>query len=297
MTFIDHIDSRSFPEHVCAPGHVSRMWVYPVKSCAGIEVEQAELLATGLAWDRCWMIVDAAGHFLSQRQLPRMALLQPRLEAQALVLQMGPAGQCLLLPLLEGGAARLVRVWKDSLPAWDMGDEVATGLSAFLGQPCRLVRFDSRQRRLSSLQWTGGLEAPNQFADGYPLLVLTQGAIDELNSRLLAKGHAAVALQRFRPNLVIDGFAPHAEDRLTALHVAGAQVQLELVKPCNRCPVPDIDPLTALHTLEVGQTLREYRRDVRLNGAVTFGMNAIVSEGVGRLLRVGQRVAGLPALA
>lgn len=272
------------------------MWIYPVKSCAGIEVEQTELLATGLAWDRCTMVVDAAGHFLSQRQLPRMALLQPRLEAQTLMLRMGPAGPCLRLPLLEGGAARLVRVWKDSLPAWDMGDEVAAGLSAFLGQPCRLVRFDSRQRRLASLKWTAGIEAPNQFADGYPLLVLTQGAIEGLNSRLIAKGHAAVALERFRPNLVIDGFAPHAEDRLDTLHVAGAQVQLALVKPCNRCPMPDIDPQTALHTLEVGMALREYRRDPRMNGAVTFGMNAIVIEGVGQTLRVGQRVAGAPAL-
>lgn len=279
MVSIDSQNAGTFP-------HISRMWIYPVKSFAGIEVDSAALQATGLAWDRSWMLVDANGLFLTQRTLARMALVQPRLEACALLLEFG--GNVLRLPLAEGGVARTVRVWKDTVQAWDMGDEAARRLGAFLGKECRLVRFDSRERRLSSLKWTRGVEAPNQFADGHPVLVVTQGALDGLNARLAAQGHAPVAMQRFRPNIVIDGLAAHAEDELAQLQIGG--VRLQLAKPCTRCPIPDIDPLTALASPEVGKTLRSYRQDARMNGAVTFGRHAIVARGVGQWLRVGARV-------
>ncbi len=173
-----------------------------------------------------------------------------------------------------------------------MGDEAARSLSAFLGRDCRLVRFDTRERRLSSLQWTDGAEAPNQFADSHPVLVTTQGAIDGFNARLAAQGHGPVTLQRFRPNIVLDGLAPHAEDDLAHLQIG--EVRLQMAKPCTRCPIPDLDPLTALATPHVGATLRSYRQDARVKGAVTFGMHAFVAQGVGQLLRVGQPVAGTP---
>ncbi len=279
MVHIDSQNSGTFP-------HISRMWIYPVKSFAGIEVDSAVLQATGLAWDRSWMLVDANGLFLSQRTLPRMALVQPRLEADALLLAFG--GTELRLPLAEAGITRTVRVWKDTLQAWDMGDEAARRLGAFLGRECRLVRFDSRERRLSSLKWTGGIEAPNQFADGHPVLVITQGALDGLNARLADQGHAPVGMERFRPNIVLDGLAPHAEDHLAHLRIGG--VQLQLAKPCTRCPIPDIDPLTALSSPEVGRTSRGYRQDARVNGGVTFGRHAIVAGGAGQWLRTGARV-------
>lgn len=286
MVHIDNQNAGTFPPSAATPGRIARMWIYPVKSFAGIEVDSAELQATGLAWDRSWMLVDANGLFLSQRTLARMALVQPRLEADALVLAFG--GTELRVPLAEGGVSRTVRVWKDQLQAWDLGDEAARRLGAFLGKECRLVRFDSRERRLTSLRWTGGIEAPNQFADGHPVLVITQGALDGLNARLAAQGHAPVGMQRFRPNIVLDGLAPHAEDHLAQLRIG--EVQLQLAKPCTRCPIPDIDPLTALASPEVGRTLRSYRQDARVKGAVTFGRHAIVARGLGQVLRTGARV-------
>jgi len=190
------------------------------------------------------------------------------------------------------------------VPAWDMGDIAAQWFTDYLslssqGLPTarapkyRLVRFDPEHRRLSSLKWTGGVEALNQFSDGFALLVLGQGSLDELNTRLQAAGHAAVEMRRFRPNIVLAGLSAHDEDRLQTLHIAtqeGAAV-LRPVKPCPRCPIPNIDPATAHSSPEVGDTLQAYRQDARLNGAVTFGMNAIVLAGAEAVLRVGQTVS------
>jgi uncharacterized protein YcbX len=186
-----------------------------------------------------------------------------------------------------------VRVWDDTVPAWDMGAVAAQWFTDFLGTPCRLVRFDPAHRRLSSLKWTGGVEAPNQFADGFPVLVASQASLDGLNERLAAGGHAAVGMERFRPNLVIAGVEAHDEDRIDGLHILadGGEAWLQHVKPCTRCPIPDIDPATAQRGTAVGDTLRGYRQDARMNGGITFGMNAIVREGAGLLLRVGQPVA------
>ncbi|RKJ96704.1 MOSC domain-containing protein [Alicycliphilus denitrificans] len=276
-------------------GVVSRLFIHPVKSCAAIEVREAVLTGTGLAWDRAWMVVDARGEFLSQRSLPRMALVRPQLPGDGLVLH-APGMPALRVPLEPGGtpfALLRARVWSDVVDAWDMGDAAARWFSGFLGQPCRLVRFDPGYRRLCSLRWTGGIEAHTQFADGYPLLVTSAAAIDDLNGRLRAAGCGPVGMERFRPNLVIGGVEAHDEDHVDALTIDadGAAVELRMVKPCARCPIPDIDPATAESAPHVGDALRAYRQDARLDGAITFGMNAIATQGVGRTLRVGQAVA------
>jgi uncharacterized protein YcbX len=197
-----------------------------------------------------------------------------------------------------------VRVWDDEVPAYDMGDIAAQWFTDFLslsdqGLPTaqaaryRLVRFDPEHRRVSSLKWTGGLEALNQFSDGFPLLVLGQASLDDFNARLQAAGHASVGVERFRPNIVLADLEAHDEDRLDTLRIATGEgeVVLKPVKPCPRCPIPNIDPATAQSSPEVGDTLQAYRQDARLNGAVTFGMNAIVLAGVDTVLRVGQGVA------
>ena len=134
------------------------------------------------------------------------------------------------------------------------------------------------------------MEALNQFADGYPLLVASEGSLSELNERLAAAGHGAVGIERFRPNIVLAGIESHDEDRIDALHVATAegQAQLQPVKPCTRCPIPDIDPATALSSPEVGDVLRTYRSDPRVDGGITFGTNCIVLQGVEYTLKVGQ---------
>ena len=275
---------------------IARLFVYPVKSCAGVEVPEALLTETGLEFDRAWMVVDAAGGFVTQRELPRMALVRPQLRHFEMVLR-APGMLALHVAFDRVEKPVRVRLWNDDVAAYDMGDIAAQWFSDFLSGPgaparLRLVRFDPEHRRLSSLKWTGGVEAENQFSDGFPLLVVGEGSMAELNRRLVADGHGAVGIERFRPNIVLTDIEAHDEDRVDTLHVATGEgeVRLRPVKPCKRCPIPDIDPATAVRGFEVGDTLRTYRADARVGGAVTFGTNAIVLQGVDHLLKVGQPV-------
>jgi uncharacterized protein YcbX len=268
---------------------LSALYLHPVKSCAGMAVTEALLVETGLDLDRAWMVVDPQGEFLSQRDLPRMALIQPTLRHDDLRLR-APGMLALHLSLDRVEAPTRARVWNDWVAAYDMGDLAAQWFSDFLGRPLRLVRFDIDQPRLSDSRWTAGLDAQTQFADGFALLVLSKGSLDECNRRLALTGGTAVDMRRFRPNLVLDGIEAHDEDHIDELLIDtdDGEVRLKLVKPCARCPIPDIDPDTAVPGHAVGDALAAYRADARMGGAVTFGMNAIVSEGVDRVLRVGQ---------
>ena len=273
---------------------LARLFVYPVKSCAGVELREATLAATGLDLDRAWMVVDAAGRFVSQREHPRMALVRPQIRTLEVVLR-APGMLALHLGLNEVAGPARARVWQDEVDAWDMGDVAAQWFSDFLGQPgLRLVRFDPEVTRLASRRWTGTLNAPVEFADGFPLLLASQASLDGLNARLTAAGHAAVGIERFRPNLLIDGVEAHDEDRLGELHIAtadGAAVVLRPVKPCARCPIPNVDPATGSASPEVLATLSAYRADARLAGAISFGMNCVIVQGAGATLRAGDAVA------
>ena len=270
---------------------LAALTVYPVKSCAGVPVNEAVLTEAGLDLDRAWMVVDARGDFVSQRECPRMALIQPRITTYDVVLR-APGMLALHLGIDTVEQPVRVRVWDDAVPAFDMGDVAAQWFTDFLGRSARLVRCDPSHRRLSSLRWTGGIEAPNLFSDGFPLLVTSEASLMELNGRLARAAHDPVTMARFRPNLVLAGVQAHDEDRLGVLRInTGASVaEIKPAKPCARCPIPDIDPATALFNPAVSHTLQTYRRDRRLDGAVTFGMNAIVLRGDGQVLRVGQSV-------
>jgi uncharacterized protein len=270
---------------------IARLFVYPVKSCAGVEVSEAVLTETGLDLDRAWMVVDDKGEFVTQRELPRMALVRPQLKIYEVVLR-APGMLALHLAIDAVEQPVEVKLWDKAVKAFDMGDIAAQWLSDFLGRKLRLVRFDPDHRNLSSLQWTGGLEVPNQFSDGFPLLVIGEASLAELNDKLVAAGHGAVGIERFRPNIVLAGLEAQDEDRLDVLAIAvgGGAVRLRLVKPCPRCPIPNIDPATAKVDPQVSNTLQTYRKNDRLHGAVTFGMNAIVLEGVDLTMRVGQAI-------
>ncbi|MGE8318753.1 MAG: MOSC domain-containing protein [Comamonas sp.] len=280
-------------------GHIARMWTYPIKSCAGIALTEARLLPTGLEHDRRFMLVDGQGEFLTQRSLPRMALVQPQLPADGTMQVSAPGMPTLAVELDFDGPERTVQVWDDRVQSLAAPAAVNQWFSDFLGQDCALVRFAPGERRLASAKWTRGVEAPTQFADGYPLLVITQAAVEELNERLVRAGHAPVGPERFRPNLLIGGWQAHDEDRVDEcairLDAAGdAWLRLALVKPCARCPIPDIDPRTAESHPSVSDTLRGYRQDARLDGAITFGMNAIALQADGPVeLAVGQAVGGM----
>jgi uncharacterized protein len=271
---------------------INALHVHPVKSCAVVTLDEVLLIETGFEFDRAWMLVDAAGGFITQRQLPRLALVQQTLKHSELVLR-APGMLALHLALDAVEARCRVKVWNDDVAAYDMGDLAAQWFSDFLGQPLRLARFDPQprpeQRRLSSRDWTGELEAENAFTDGFPILVASTASLAEVNRRLALRGDAAVTMARFRPNLVLDGLDAHGEDHLDEIHFATTEgpVRLKLVKPCARCSIPDVEPATGEPGHAVGDVLAAYRADARVNGALTFGMNAVIVEGIERALRVG----------
>jgi uncharacterized protein YcbX len=262
--------------------------VYPVKSCAGTALTQSLVIETGLELDRAWMLVDAEGVFVSQRELPRMALIEARLKTFEVVLR-APGMLALHLALDTVEQPVEVTVWKDQVKAYDMGDLCARWFSDFLGRELRLVRFDPEQRRLADRHWTGDIEAETAFQDGYPLLVTSTASLAEINRRLAAAGHPEVGMTRFRPSLVLDGLEAHGEDHLNEIvfQSQAGPVRIKLVKPCGRCPSPDIDPASAERGHAVGDALQAYRSDPRLDGKVTFGMNAVILEGFERHLSVG----------
>jgi len=271
------------------PVTIAALHVYPVKSCAGVAPDEVLLLETGFEFDRAWMLVDADGEFVTQRELPRLALIRCELRHADLVLR-APGMLALHLPLDTVEAPTRVRVWNDVVAAYDMGALAARWCSDFLRQELRLVRFDPDQRRLSARAWTGPLEAENAFSDGFPVLVLSNASLDALNGRLSARGVAPVTMARFRPNLVLDGLDAHGEDHLDelAFDTPEGPVRLRLVKPCPRCPIPNVDPDTGVPGSEPLDTLTGYRADPRVDGGIAFGMNAVIVEGVERALRVGQ---------
>lgn len=272
---------------------LAALHLHPIKSCGGIEVAEALLIETGLDLDRAWMLVDRHGQMLTQRELPRMALVRTALKLDDVVLR-APG----MLPLhLSTGAVEAptrVQVWDDLVKAYDMGELAARWFSDFLGMPgLRLARFDPAHKRLAERRWTGEVEAETAFADGFPLLVVSTASLDELNRRLAAAAQPVVTMARFRPNLVLEGLdGPHAEDGIDTLTIEAdpAPVVLKLVKPCSRCTIPDVDPETAATGGTVGATLGTYRADRRLGGATTFGMNAIILAGVESTLRRGAQV-------
>ena len=262
--------------------------VYPVKSCAGTTPGEALLTETGFDLDRAWMVTDGDFEFVTQRELPRLALVRPTLKSEELILRApGMLALHVALDRVEEGCR--ARVWNDRVAAYDMGVLCAQWFSDFLGRPLRLVRFDPEHERLADRAWTGAIAAPTALQDGYPLLVACVASLDEVNRRLGGAGEAPVTMARFRPNLVLGGLEAHGEDHLdeVVFETADGPVRLKLVKPCGRCPIPDVDPATGLTGHAVGDVLRQYRADPRLDGAITFGMNAIVVEGIDRQLRAG----------
>lgn len=267
---------------------ISALALHPVKSCRALAVEQATAWTTGLAVDsvrdREWMVVDASGRFVTQREHPRMALIEPVLAGDGAV-ELRIPGQA-ALSLASRGTARDVVVWRAQVRGFDAGDAVADALSAFLATPVRLVRFDDGRPRACNPDYVGTSGATTLFADGYPLLVVGRSTLDDLNERLAARGLAEVPMNRFRPNVVVDGLAAGDEDHVATLAFDG--VVLQLVKPCTRCEITTTDQASGLRGVEPLATLAGYRRDDRLGG-VTFGMNAIVAEGAGGTLASGMR--------
>jgi len=263
---------------------IAGLSIYPVKSCRGVDTAQLHVLPTGLAHDgirdREWMVIDPRGRFVTQREVPELALVRAVVrDARLELLVPGHA------PVAPGtGLPCNVQVWGAHVRGIDAGDDCASALSAHVGRDVRMVRFDDRQPRPCNPDYVGATGATTLFSDGYPLLVIGRASLDDLNARLAANGFPSVPMNRFRPNLVLDGLDPYDEDHADT--ITTGPVTLKLVKPCTRCEITTTDQDTARRNLEPLRTLATYRRDDRLAG-VTFGMNAIVVAGAGATLGVG----------
>lgn len=270
---------------------VTELVIYPIKSCAGIPVQQATFGVSGLCsngvHDREWMLVTREGLFLTQREYPRMALIQPRIDGDALEVS-APGMPPLRLPLAHDNHAPTVavQIWDDHVQAADCGDAAAAWFADVLRGPCRLVRFRPEIQRPTSTKWTGGVPAETRFADGYPILVIGQASLDDLNAKLAQAGRAQLPMNRFRPNLVVDGLEAFEEDFVESFSTS--DLALRPVKPCARCPIPAIDQATGIPGPDPLDILQSYRANPRMDGAVCMGMNCVVSDGAGSILRVGQ---------
>jgi uncharacterized protein len=271
---------RPLPSPELAGMHVSELHIHPVKGAAGIAVDAVELDGFGPRHDRRWMIVAADGEFVTQRNHPTLALLQTALEPDALVLRSRGAGEVrLALEPPEGAREETVRVWDDDVAATDCGDAAAAFVSAHLDVPARLVYMPATTLRQADLDYARPGDRVS-FADGFPLLLITQQSLDELNRRL----PEPIPMLRFRPNVVVDGAArPHEEDEWRTILLG--TVSCDVVKPCARCAVTTVDQSTGAGGPEPLRTLAEYRR---WKGKVWFGQN-VLHRGTG-VLRVGDAV-------
>lgn len=257
------------------PLRVTALYTYPVKSCARLVHDTIALEARGPVYDRRWMVVSAApgeeGRFLTQRELPNLALAQPALSADALCLT-APGLPEIRVPLeRDNGATKRVVVWRDTCDAVDEGDEAAGWFSELIGYPARLVRMADGYVRRVDPRYSPEF-AQVGFADAYPLLIIQQASLDDLNQRLAARGKAPVPMSRFRPSIVIDGGAPFAEDNWRRIEIAG--LPLDIVKPCARCVTTTVDQAAGRipdHE-EPLATLATFRKSER---GVLFGQNAV----------------------
>jgi uncharacterized protein len=273
--FLKKLIFKQLADHCCrrlTMPHLTQLHIYPVKSLAGIALSSARVEQRGLQHDRRWMLVRPAdGRFVTQRELPGMALLGTAIESQHLVIfdRKNVAHRC-RIPLeagLDGRAARAITVWDDTLDAAPTTPEADAWLSARLGEPLQLVRMHEAAHRPADPKYAPeGHEV--SFADGFPFLLIGEASLDDLNQRL----PQPVPMDRFRPNFVFskEKSTPYEEDTWRAFRVGNQQFMG--VKPCGRCIVTTIDQGTAERSAEPLRTLASYRR---VGNKVLFGQNVV----------------------
>ncbi|KAI3474328.1 hypothetical protein Pfo_029151 [Paulownia fortunei] len=285
---------------------VKSILVYPIKSCRGISVPQAPISSTGFRWDRQWVVVNSKGRAYTQRVEPKLALIGVELPNEAFSVDWEPnkhsylvikaPGMDVLKVPLTKSAEKVdgVSVWEWSGSAVDEGAAAAQWFSSYLGKPSRLVRFnDASEVRNVDPNYARGYKV--MFSDGYPFLLLSQGSLNALNALLKEPVH----VNRFRPNILVDGCKPFLEDLWTEIRIN--KLTFQGVKLCSRCKVPTINQETAIGGSEPTATLMSFRSDgvLRPNkkkqqGKVYFGQNLVctdsLSEGRGKSIKVGDSV-------
>ncbi len=261
---------------------VTELIVYPVKSCAGISLQESDIDGMGLRYDRRWMLVTPKGDFLSQRKIPKMALIKTALDdAGNLTLSMQGQGD---LDVPEASdAAMPVTIWNDRVEARLVGDQCDRWLTRALGVDCHLVYITDDVVRQCDLEYAREGDRTG-FSDGFPMLLISEPSLDDLNIRLQKRSVEKVDMRRFRPNIVVSGCEPYAEDSWENFMIA--DTPMRAVKPCSRCPIPTVDPDTGERSgAEPIATLSTYRKQ---GHKVFFGMN-VIHQQQGRI-RVGDEL-------
>ncbi len=269
---------------------LSGLYVYPIKSAAGIAVNEVKTTPRGLQYDRRWMVVDAEGKFITQRRFPRMALIG--VERGEHLRITAPGMPELLVPLTAESSERIpVEVWGDRCEAIALSAKTEQWFTQFIGIDCQLVYMpDSSHRPTDHGKF--GSEDIVSFADAYPYLVISEASLAELNHKLSDQQKSPVPMSRFRPNLVIKGeIAPHAEDSWQQIRIGEAV--FDLPKLCARCSIPNVD-LHGHRTPEPSQTLVTYRA---WNRGIWFGQNGVQRGIADSILRVGDPVEVLQQAA
>jgi hypothetical protein len=231
-------------------------------------VQRAPLDDRGFQFDRRWMLVDDDGLFISQREAHRMALIDVSLAQTGLSLA-APGMEALLLPTSTRGARMQVRIWKDEVEAVAVDRESDEWFSTFLERRCRIVFMPPQSRRIVNRAYMPE-ERLVGFADAYPLMLIGDGSLAGLNERLTARGESAVPIKRFRPNILIAGTTPHQEDEWKTIRIG--EIDIDIVKPCERCAITTVDVNTGEAGPEPLRTLSTYRKQ---GSKVMFGQNAV----------------------
>nr|KJB53954.1 hypothetical protein B456_009G012600 [Gossypium raimondii] len=288
-----------------ADAKISSIFIYPVKSCRGISVPHAPLTPTGFRWDRQWLVVNQRGRAYTQRVEPKLALVEVNLPAEAFsegweptktsYLEIKAPGMDLLKislckpPKVSDG----VSVWEWSGSALDEGDEASKWFTNYLGKPSRMVRFNAAsETRPVNPVYAQGYSI--MFSDMFPFMLVSQGSLDELNKLL----KEPVPMNRFRPNILVDGCEPFSEDLWTEIKIS--QFSFQGVRLCSRCKVPTINQDTAIAGPEPNETLMKYRSgkvlrpDKKQQGEIYFGQNMVckesLTEGKAKLVKVGDPI-------
>ncbi|MDJ0592244.1 MAG: MOSC domain-containing protein [Pleurocapsa sp. MO_226.B13] len=273
---------------------VSKLCVYPLKSCQGIELPQAVVKTQGFLWDREMMLVSGTGKFITQRQFPQLAKVQVKIVEPNIILQLedGSLPALTFTPTLTG-TTMAVEIWHDRLTAIDQGDEVANWFHRLLGldstKVCRLVKQSSEHIRLVNQKYSNDEDRPLSFADNSPVMLIATASLAELNQRIVEihqQAKQAIPLNRFRANIAIETIEPFIEDKWSLIQIG--EIQFKVAKPSSRCIITTIDQKQGeknqlkepLNTLGTFRQLSEQ--------GVMFGVNMIPqNEG---MIKLGDRL-------
>jgi uncharacterized protein YcbX len=284
---------------------VTSLHIYPVKSCAGIDLSTAVITPKGFEYDRNWMIVDPTGNKLTQRECPAMVQIEPHIERDVLLLHARNISP-LVIPLKSLQLTPCeVEIWGDRCQALDEGNRAARWISQVLQKDLRIVRFHPDHTRAVDSAWSGYTGAHTAFADMLPFLITAEESLAALNQEREKMELLPTPMNRFRPNIVIRGAGPYGEDQIPALRLPGTNAKLELVRPCSRCVIVDTDQDTGvkeskgnLRVLGAQRKFKNYKGE----SGVMFGVQALPlgAEGqtvsVGDVLSIEEQTEGLPPL-